>query len=100
MTDDPTGPIGRIYSFAEAAKTLGISRKKLDDLVRVFPLYTPNGNRKLFSEDDIKALWQVRRIGAPQGECGAATPRPMPGQKPRYSDRLARGPRSRWPART
>jgi excisionase family DNA binding protein len=62
------GPLGRIYTVAEAAPLLGIGRKKLQALLAVFPHYTPNGNRWLLNDDDIKELWKVRRLRIPTPE--------------------------------
>lgn len=59
------GPIGRIYTVAEAAPLLGMGRRKLETLLREFPFFTPNGNRKLLNDDDIKELWKVRRVRVP-----------------------------------
>jgi hypothetical protein len=61
------GPLGRIYTILEAAKALGMGRTKLEALVRRYPHYTLNGNRKLFNDDDIRELWKVNRIPVPFG---------------------------------
>src|SRR3990167_6801708 len=39
-----------------AALTLGICRRSLQDLLKRYPFYYSNGNRKLFTEDDVKRL--------------------------------------------
>ena len=69
MTDDAprgaNGPLERIYTMAEAAKAMGIGRQKLEALVVRFPYYTANGNRKLFTAEDIKALWLAERKPMP-----------------------------------
>jgi hypothetical protein len=62
MADDPVGPIGRIYTVAEAAEALRMSRSMLMKLIAEFPYYTRNGNRRLFSDADITALWLVKRV--------------------------------------
>lgn len=54
-------PLGRIYSVVQAAARLGVSRRKLQDLITAHPHYALNGNRKLFSEDDILKLWDAMR---------------------------------------
>jgi hypothetical protein len=54
-------PLGRIYCVAEVAARLGIGRRKLQDLLADHPHYALNGNRKLFSEDDILSLWDAMR---------------------------------------
>lgn len=54
-------PIGQIYSMEQAAAALRISRRKLQTLVKAHPFYADNGGRKLFSEADIKHLWEAMR---------------------------------------
>lgn len=59
-------PLGQIFTMVEAADALHISRRALQELVKVHPHYALNGHKKLFSEDDIKALWEcMRRHSAP-----------------------------------
>ena len=69
--------LGRVFSLREAAAELRISVKKLNELAREFPFFTTNGNRKLFSEDDIKQLWNAKRSSGPatQSDYGAALPK-------------------------
>ncbi len=59
--DQSAGPIGRIYSMDEAAAELHISRRALQDLIKTHPHYALNGHKKLFSETDIRALWEAMR---------------------------------------
>jgi hypothetical protein len=49
--------------MAEAAGLLRISRRALQDLVKVHPFYYQNGKRKLFAEEDVLALRTVMREG-------------------------------------
>jgi hypothetical protein len=48
----------------ETAEMLRISRRALQDLVKLHPHYYSNGRRKLFTESDIAALREAMR--APQ----------------------------------
>jgi hypothetical protein len=54
----------RAFTMAEAAGVLRISRRSLQDLVKLHPHYYSNGKRKLFTESDIAALRDAMR--APQ----------------------------------
>lgn len=47
--------------MSEAAKELRISRRALQELIKVHRLYYENGNRKLFTESDIVALRDAMR---------------------------------------
>jgi len=90
--DEPIGPIGRTYSIDEAAKALGISRKKLTELTVEFPYFTPNGNRKVFNDDDIRMLWLVKRINV-------TLPHPLDTHVKGASGRqyaIVRNPRGPW----
>lgn len=53
--------LGTIFSMEEAAEELHISRRALQDLIKLHPHYALNGHRKLFSEADIRALWEAMR---------------------------------------
>ena len=53
--------IGPIYTMVEAAKALRISRRSLQDLVRLHPCYFLNGRRKLFTERDLTSLIEAMR---------------------------------------
>ncbi|MCL8385808.1 helix-turn-helix domain-containing protein [Xanthobacter aminoxidans] len=55
------GTLGKIFTMEEAAAELRISRRALQDLVKDHPHYAQNGHRKLFSESDIRALWEAMR---------------------------------------
>lgn len=54
-------PPDKVYTMEEAAARLRISRRALQELVKRFPFYALNGNRKLFSEEDLGALWESMR---------------------------------------
>src|SRR5262245_60011600 len=56
------------HTMDEAASELGMSRRKLQDWLAEHPVdsaglpyYVPNGNRKLFSADDIGRINLARR---------------------------------------
>ena len=51
-------------SMGEAAKRLGISRRTLQEMVKENPFYIANGQRKLFTGEDIRALIAVMRRAA------------------------------------
>jgi len=56
--------LGTIFTMEEAAEELHISRRALQDLIKLHPHYALNGHRKLFSESDIRALWEAMRAHA------------------------------------
>ena len=47
------GALGRIYTMKEAAARIRISRRALQDVIKRYPFYFPNGRRKLFTEADL-----------------------------------------------
>lgn len=48
--------IQQIFTMNEAASRLRISRRSLQDVVRVYPYYFLNGRRKLFTEGDLAKI--------------------------------------------
>lgn len=53
----------RPFTMATAAVELGVSRRRLDDLVVRFPkFHYSNGNRRLFTQDDIENLRAALRV--------------------------------------
>jgi len=62
----------------EAAEALGMCRRNLQDLVKKYPFYYPNGRRKLFEEKDIDALRTALRREAEEerDQCRSKLSRP------------------------
>lgn len=54
-------PIGNIYTLNEAAAKLRMSRRALQDTIIRLPFYSKNGRVYLFSEDDLKKIWEGMR---------------------------------------
>ena len=54
-------PIGRIFTFDEAAKGLGVSKRSLQEIVKRHPHYARNGRVYLFCENDIRLIWEGMR---------------------------------------
>lgn len=79
--------LGSIFTMEEAAIELHISRRALQDLVKAHPHYALNGHRKLFSEADIRALWEAMRTHAAPTVPNRAPPKP---QKQSSADDWAR----------
>ena len=44
------------YTMEEAAALLNVSRRTLQEIVKRYPFYYPNGNRKLFTDGDIETI--------------------------------------------
>jgi hypothetical protein len=44
------------FTLKEAANELRISVRRLQDIVKRHPFYYPNGNRKLFTGDNLSAI--------------------------------------------
>ncbi|QDM32233.1 helix-turn-helix domain-containing protein [Tardiphaga sp. vice352] len=65
--NDNVGPLGRIYTFDEAAKHLGVSKRQFQNIVKRHPFYAKNGNRYLFSETDIRHIWSGMRCDSISG---------------------------------
>ena len=61
--DQPKSP-GQIFTMAEAANRLHISRRSLQDLIKTHPHYASNGARKLFSEVHVALLWDAMQLPA------------------------------------
>lgn len=82
-------PLGEILDIVQAAKALNISRRSLQELVKLHPHYALNGNRKLFSQSDIKKLWEAMRepVQRQARVFGGATPTPTFEAEP-YADLL------------
>lgn len=64
----------RRFTMNEAARELRISRRQLQELVKVHRFYYANGRRKLFTEADIVALETAMRSG--DQECRSSSSRP------------------------
>lgn len=62
LSDSILAAPDNIYSMAEAAKKLHISRQSLQGLIQRHLIYAANGRRKLFSDDDLAQLWQAMRM--------------------------------------
>ncbi|XHB99386.1 hypothetical protein ABWH97_00100 [Nitratireductor sp. ac15] len=54
----------QVFSMEEAAEKLRVSRRALQNIVKRYPYYYPNGNRKLFTDGDIKKLLSAIGKGA------------------------------------
>lgn len=58
------------FTLKEAAGELRISVRRLQDIVKRHPFYYPNGNRKLFTEDNLSsirgALWEEKLSNEPR----------------------------------
>jgi hypothetical protein len=50
-------PLGGVYSFDEAAAHLGVSKRSLQELIKVHPHYAKNGRVYLFSADHIRKIF-------------------------------------------
>src|SRR5260370_36841998 len=55
------GPIGSIYKFEEAAEKLRVSKRRLQEIVKLHPHYAKNGRVYLFSQNDIQLIWEGMR---------------------------------------
>jgi hypothetical protein len=54
-------PIGNVYTLNEAAAKLRMSRRALQDTIKRLPHYAKNGKVYLFSDDDVKKIWEGMR---------------------------------------
>ncbi|TIL38571.1 MAG: helix-turn-helix domain-containing protein [Mesorhizobium sp.] len=54
-------PLGKVYNLDEAAEYLRLSNRKLARVAQEFELCSKIGRDFLFSESDLKALWDVLR---------------------------------------
>src|SRR5258706_6572301 len=54
-------PLGAIYKFEEAAEKLRVSKRRLQDIVKLHPHYAKNGRVYLFCENDIQLIWEGMR---------------------------------------
>ena len=52
------GPLGRIYTFDEAATELHVGKRSLQDIVKRHPHYAKNGRVYLFCDNDIRLIWE------------------------------------------
>jgi hypothetical protein len=50
-------PLGRIYTFDEAANELRVGKRSLQGIIKRHPYYAKNGRVYLFSENDIRLIW-------------------------------------------
>ena len=69
-----------IYTMQEAAERLRICRRNLQELIKRYPFYFPNGRRKLFTENDLAALIAALRNEA--AECHSNLRRPVKAVRP------------------
>jgi hypothetical protein len=44
------------FTLKEAADELRISLRRFQDIVKRYPFYYPNGNRKLFTEENLASI--------------------------------------------
>jgi hypothetical protein len=51
-------PLGPIYKFEEAAEKLRVSKRRMQEIVKLHPHYAKNGRVYLFSENDIRLIWE------------------------------------------
>ena len=51
-------PLGRVYSFSEAATHLGVSRRRLQDIIKIHSYYAKNGRVYLFSAEHIRKIFE------------------------------------------
>jgi Helix-turn-helix domain len=56
------GPLGRIYTLDEAAEELRVSRRSLQEIIKRHPFFAKNGRVYLFSESDIRSIWEGMRF--------------------------------------
>jgi len=75
------------FTMEEAATLLRISRRNLQEVIKRFPYFYPNGSRKLFTETDIANLRAALRNEAEQErqrnkECLSKSSRRAPGKAP------------------
>src|ERR1700694_1513366 len=54
-------PLGRIYTFEEAAEKLHVGKRSMQGIVKRHPHYAKNGRVYLFSETDIQLIWEGMR---------------------------------------
>src|SRR4051812_40893345 len=54
-------PIGTVYTLAEAAAHLRVSKRAFQDLIKLHPHYAKNGRVYLFSSNDITKIWDGMR---------------------------------------
>ena len=81
-------PFGKVYTMQEAAQMLRISRRALQDLIKVHRHYSLNGHKKLFSETDIHTLWEAMR-------CPSSSSIPAPAKR-RSTPSVGRTSGSMW----
>ena len=71
------------FTLKEAANELRISLRRFQDIVKRYPFYYPNGNRKLFTEENLASIRSalaeehrnkttVHRTATPAGPSGAS----------------------------
>src|SRR3990167_9822046 len=63
------------FTMDEVAGWLRVSRRQLQELVKRHPFFYGNGNRKLFSEDDLLSLRTAMRQ---ESECPSSSSRRVP----------------------
>lgn len=90
--DNDNGPLGRIYTLAEAADYLRMSSKMVAKVARREGLATLANGEFLFSEKDLIAIWESMRcqtsnsLNVPEATTGTSAVRTAMAEK--YSDLL------------
>ncbi len=91
MTDNQ-GPLGKIYTLAEAAEYLRMSSKMVAKVGRREGLASMANGEFLFSDSDVVAIWNAMRclpsnaLHAPEANIGTSDVRTAMAEK--YSDLL------------
>lgn len=63
--DNGLGVPPGVYDMKQAAAFLHVGRRAVQDLIKVYPFYSANGRRKLFSKSNIDALWEKMQCPSP-----------------------------------
>ncbi|GBD48134.1 hypothetical protein METY_1347 [Methylopila sp. Yamaguchi] len=64
MVDSGDGPLGRIFTLAEAANYLKSTPRRVAKIARGQGLCSLSGREMLFSESDVRAIWDAMRCPA------------------------------------
>jgi hypothetical protein len=70
-------PIGNIDTLNEAAAKLRVSRRAMQCIIIRLPFYSKNGKVYLFSEDDLKKIWEGMREESNERLRLLSMPRPL-----------------------
>ena len=57
--DNGLGVPPGVYDMVQAAAFLKVGRRAVQDRIKIYPYYSVNGRRKLFSKANIDALWET-----------------------------------------